>query len=304
MRIIVTGGAGYIGTHLIEELLKRNYQVLCVDNLSNSSAKKIKRFLNHENFSFLKKHCCSLDKKDTIFDGVDAIFHLASNCDPEKSVEKGPDYDLSNTFLSTFHMLEIARMHKIKDFIFASSSTIYGDANVKLTENYGPCIPVSHYGAGKLASEAFINSYAENFDMRTYIIRFPNVCGNKMTHGVITNLIKQMKDKSEKLKIYGTGVQSKPYIHVNELIEAIMFIWFNSARRKNIYNVGPETQTMLIDIAKWVMQEYKEVDIEYVPTYVGDISKYEFNIEKLRKLGFNVKLSSDDAVRRAIKENL
>jgi len=300
MKVIVTGGCGYVGSHLIEDLFNRDYTII---NIDNGTPKNIKKYLSNERFHYLNENISELNESYKVFKDCDAIFHLASNADPECSIN-GSETDINNNFMLTIKMLEIARVNKIKDFIFASSSAVYGNSNHLLSENMGPLIPASHYGAGKLASEAFICSYAENYGIRAHILRFSNICGGRMTHGVIHKFIKSLKEKNHKLEIYGDGKQCKPYIHVSELIQAIIYIWMNTANKVNIYNIAPDTQTTLNDIAKWAMQEFGDTEIKYVPTYIGDILKYQFNTEKLKKLGFEVKMTSDEAVKKAIKELL
>jgi len=304
LKVICTGAAGFIGSHLVDALLAQDYEVIGIDNFSKGTENNIKH-IKSDKFQLIAKDIKTLP--DSIFEGVDAIFHIASNADTFKSIEDS-SFDLNETFLSTFYMLEIARVNKIKNFIFSSSSTVYGDhGNMSLLESSGPLLPLSHYGAAKLASEAFISSFAENYGMHTLIIRFPNVIGPRMTHGALWNFIRQLKENPKKLEVLGDGSQCKPYIHVKDLIDAIIFLWFNSAKKVNVFNVAPydKSKTKLKDMAEWVAKEFNCNNIQYGanPTgYVGDINTFSFNVDKLQKLGFIVDRSSDDAVRKTIKE--
>ena len=301
MKVIVTGCSGFIGSHLVENLLNRKYEVIGIDKSSN---KRIEKLLGNK---FIKKNILKLAFPESdIFKDTDAIFHLASNSDTMNSTE-GSKLDIDDTFKTTIEMLNIAEVFNIKQFVYASSSTIYGNTGTyAVTENWGPLKPVSHYGAAKLASEAFISSYAENNEMRTWILRFPNVVGPHMTHGAIYNFIKQLK-KEKKLDVLGNGTQTKPYIYVKDLIDAILYIWMNSAMKVNVYNIAPTngTSTKLKDIAEWCAKEFNCYNISYGTEpigYKGDINTYRFNTEKLEKLGFTISLSSDDAVKKAIRE--
>jgi len=310
MKVIVTGHAGFIGSHLCDDLLKRDYEVIGIDNFSNGKEKNIKHLHKNKNFTSIKGDIMKRlpGEEEKIFENVDAIFHFAANSDIQKS-SKDPSIDFRNTFHITVQMLDYCRKYNIKNFIFSSTSAIYGDTNnMKVPENHGPLIPQSHYGAAKLSAEAFISSYAENFGIKSWIIRFPNVCGSRMTHGAIYDFIKQLqsqKDLVKNLNVLGDGKQCKPYIHVSELINAIIYIWLSSARKVNIYNVAPETQTTVADIAKWCGDAFGEVNIKFEDKpigWTGDIAKFQYNTSRLQKLGFELKMTSDEAVKTSIHE--
>ena len=176
MKTLITGGAGFIGNHLADLLLSKNYQVVAVDNLSLGRMENINHLANNKNFQFIKEDLLNFDKLKEVFEigNFDLVFHLAANSDIQNSA-KNPRIDLDNTFTTTWNSLECCRLFHVDKFVFASTSAIYGDATEELTEDFAPLFPVSYYGAGKLASEAFISAYSYMNDIQTWIVRFPNV---------------------------------------------------------------------------------------------------------------------------------
>ena len=196
MNILVTGGAGFIGSHLCDALIEeRDANIVVVDNLSLGRKENIQHLFARRNFAF---HTIDIAKEEgklsDIFknNAFDVVFHLAANSDIGQSFHN-PYRDMDNTFLTTFQLLNQMRIHKVSQIVFASTSAIYGDVSQELTEEYGPLFPVSHYGAGKLASEGFISSFTENYSLQSWIVRFPNVVGERATHGIIFDFLKKNK---------------------------------------------------------------------------------------------------------------
>ena len=306
MNILVTGGAGFIGSHLVDLLLEKGHFVVALDNLSLGKIENIKHNFNNNNFVFFK---CDLLKKSAIKEifekySFDVVFHLAANSDIAKSHES-PEIDLNNTFLSTYSVLDVMRRYNVKEIVFASTSAIYGETWGKIDENFGPLFPVSHYGAAKLASEAFISSFAENYGFKAWIIRFPNVVGERATHGVIFDFINKLKKNPAKLEILGDGNQNKPYLYVKDLVEALVYIWEKTDDKINYFNVGVDSRTTVKTIAKIVCEEMG-LTPELVYTggdrgWIGDVPEFNYSLEKVHSLGWKAKRSSDEAVRLAVK---
>jgi UDP-glucose 4-epimerase len=311
MNILITGGAGFIGSHLCDYLLTdAQNSVTIVDNLSLGRVENIEHLLDNKQFNFVE---LDIVKNGNLLNEVfqkgtfDVVFHLAANSDIAQS-HANPSIDLNNTFLTTFHILEQMRIHEVKQLIFASTSAIYGDTPEKLNENYGPLFPVSHYGAGKLASEAFISSFAENYGIQSWIIRFPNVVGERTTHGILFDFFKKVKANTGDLEVLGNGEQNKPYVYVKDLVEAILFVWQNTKDKLNYFNVGVDSQTKVRDIAKIVLEEMGEQrEIKYTGGsrgWIGDVPFFSYSLDKIHSLGWKAKNTSDDAVRIAVRENL
>jgi UDP-glucose 4-epimerase len=305
-KILVTGAAGFIGSHLCEKLVE-NYEVLGIDNLSLGNLKNIGSFLDNKNFQFFEIDILNRDMIEPTFRfyHYDTIFHLAANSD----ISKGdPRIDIDNTFNTTLVLLEQCRKHNIKEFVFASSSAIYGETEQLLTEDFGPLNPVSHYGAAKLASEAFVNSYCTNYGIKSWICRFPNVCGERATHGVILDFMEKIRKNPLQLDVLGDGNQIKPYIYVKELVDAMLFIWENAGEMLNIYNIGVNTRTTVREIAEMVVEEmgkYILIHYEFKDRgWMGDVPQFNFSTKKLKTLGWSPLLTSNEAVATAIRRML
>ena len=212
MKILITGGAGFIGSHLADFLISKKHEVVAVDNFLLGRQNNIAHLMDNMNFKFIKENLLNINELKEIFqeNDFDVVFHLAANSDIQNSA-KNPQIDLDNTFMTTWNTLECCRLFNVNNFVFASSSAIYGDVQEKLTENFGPLFPISYYGAGKLASEAFVSAYAYMNDIQAWIIRFPNVVGERATHGVIYDFIKKLRNNPKELEILGDRSQKKPY---------------------------------------------------------------------------------------------
>jgi len=306
MNILITGGAGFIGSHLAEYLLTINEnQVVVVDNLSLGREKNIQHLISNQNFIFCKGDILNNEFITDVFKNYsfDIVFHLAANSDISKS-HSYPEIDLNNTFQTTFQILHHMKMYDVKRIVFASSSAIYGNTDSLITENHGPLCPLSHYGAGKLASEGFISSFAENYGIKAWIARFPNVVGERATHGVIYDFINKLINNEKTLEVLGDGNQTKPYLYVKDLIRALDSIYKNSKDQINIFNIGVETTTKVSEIASMVIEEmnltpeiiYKGGSIGWI----GDVPKFQYNLDKIHSLGWKPLFTSNEAVRLSI----
>ena len=238
MKYLATGGAGFIGSHLVDYLMIENYEVVVVDNLILGKKENIAHHLNDYRFRFYKEDILDLKEMESIFseEKFDAVFHMAANSDIQKGAVN-PDIDFDLTFRTTFNVLKCMQKYNVKKIVFASSSAIYGETSVLLNEDYGPLQPVSTYGASKLASEGFITAFCENFDMEAWIIRFPNVVGERYTHGVIYDFIKKLEKDPTKIEVLGAGEQNKPYLYVKDLVEGMLFCWKNAKDKINVFNL-------------------------------------------------------------------
>ncbi len=310
MKALITGGAGFIGSHLADLLISKDYSVIAVDNLSLGTIDNMHHLTHHKKFKFIKEDLLHLDRLKDIFqkNKFDTVFHLAANSDIAESAGN-PGTDLENTFMTTWNTLECCRLFHVKKFVFASTSAVYGNATRTLSEEAGTFSPVSYYGAGKLASEGFISAYSSMSDIQSWIIRFPNVAGERMTHGIIYDFIKKLKSNPKRLVVLGDGNQKKPYIYVKDLVEAMFFIYQTSKEKLNHYNVGVKDQTSVTEIAKIVCDEMrlKNVKLKYTggsTGWKGDVPHYKYDLKKLNALGWRAKYSSAEAVRLAVRSVL
>lgn len=306
MKILVTGGAGFIASHLCDYLLAGNHRVVVVDNLCLGKKENIKHNLKNKNFKFYKADVNNKVSMRRIFnkDKFDIVFHLAANSDIAISRDN-PSIDFTRTFLTTYSILNLMREYNVKKIVFASTSAIYGETTELLSENYGPLVPVSHYGAAKLSSESFIDSFVNNYDMQAWIVRFPNVVGERATHGVIFDFINKLRKNPQVLEVLGDGQQYKPYLYVKDLIEAIIFVWEKTNAKVNIYNIGVDSRTKVKDIARMVVEQMKlNAQIKYTGGdrgWIGDVPEFKYDLSKINALGWKAQISSDEAVLKSIK---
>ena len=313
---IVVGGAGFIGNNLVKTLLKK-YKVFIIDNLSNSHNENLKELIRNPQCFFInadvsvKDECekaieSCLEKNENISEYK--IWHLAANSNIPSGI-KDVNIDFKDTFLTTFNLLEACKIFNLKNFYFASSSAIYGDhGDTTIHENLGPLKPISNYGAMKLASEAVCFS-SKTFLENLIIFRFPNVVGAPATHGVIFDFINKLILNPNTLDVLGDGTQQKAYLHVSDLIDAMIFLVNKSETEiiDDIYNIGPNKDMITVkEIAEQVIEEISnKAEIKYGignKGWVGDVPKFLYDTYKINKEGWTPKLNSKQAINLAIKE--
>ena len=309
MNILVTGGAGFIGSHLDDALIARGHQLTIVDNLVLGRKENIEHLIGYPSFRFIEVDLLDMPKMREIFaEGkFDMVYHLAANSDIQKG-GKDPMVDYNLTFNTTFNVLQLLKEFEIKKFFFASTSAIYGETYDVLNEDYGPLKPVSNYGAGKLASEAFISAFSSTYGIQTWITRFPNVVGERFTHGVIYDFIKKLRNNPEELEVLGNGEQCKPYVYVKDLVEAILYVIDNASERYNVYMIGSDSRTKVKEIAVMVIEEMGlNAKIRYTGGdrgWVGDVPEFRYDLTKVNSLGWVAPHNSNDSVRLAIQKAL
>ncbi len=309
MNILVTGGAGFIGSHICKRLVSDGHRVVVIDNLSNSTKKSFDGLYDNPNFTFYEFDVNNTIKLRRVFDKhpFDMVFHFAANADTARG-EESPHEDIENTLFTTLDILEMMRIYEIKKFFFASSSTVYGNADERIQEHRSIMRPISHYGAGKLACEAFVSSFSNLHNFQVWIARFCNAVGPNMTQGVIPDLIRKLKQRPEKLDVYGDGTQTKPFIYIDDLVDGVMCLLKNTNEAYNAYLVGVDSNVTVERIAQIVMDEMDyHVPINYTGDYKGckgDVHKYSYDITRLRMFGWVPKYTAEEAIRKAVKLNL
>lgn len=309
MNILVTGGAGFIGSHICKRLIAEGHHVVVIDNLSNGRFEHLTGLETHSQFVFYGFDVNNTIRLRRVFDKhpFDMVFHFAANADTARG-EESPHEDIENTLFTTLNILEMMRIYDIKKFFFASSSTVYGNADERLQEHRSIMRPISHYGAGKLASEAFVSSFSHLHDFQVWIARFCNAVGPNMTHGVIPDLIRKLKAKPAELEVYGDGTQTKPFIYIDDLVDGVMWMLNHTNEDYNAYLVGVQSNVTVAQIAQIIMDEVGvHVPIHYGGKYKGwkgDVHKYSYDVTRLRMLGWVPKYSAEEAVRKAVKDTL
>lgn len=306
MKVLVTGGAGFIGSHLCDALIESDHEVVAVDNLSLGRERNLRQLEGNTHFRFVRGNVLDAPLLTSLVSdaGIDCIFHMAANSDIARS-HASPSIDLDNSFLTTFSMLEVMRAAGVKKIVFASTSAIYGESDDEVGESHGPLAPISHYGAAKLASEAFISSYGENYGIQSWITRFPNVVGPRGTHGAVYDFVQKLRETPHRLVVKGDGTQEKPYLTVLDLVAAMLLVWRSTNERMNIFNVGAPTRSTVADIARIVVEEGPgSAEIVYTGGdrgWIGDVPRFAYDFSKITALGWAPSMTSDEAIRVAAR---
>src|SRR6516164_1358811 len=294
-RVLLTGGAGFIGSHVLDLLAPTGIQFTVYDNLTHGKLEYIEGHLSRPNVTFVKADIMDLDRLVAATRGHALVWHLAANTDIINSHNQ-PSRDLEDCAVGTFNAVEAMRRTGVCDIIFASSGAVYGNicAEQSVTEEVGPLLPVSTYGAGKIASEAFISSFCHVYGLRGWMYRFGNVIGARMTHGVIYDFLDRLQRDPTQLLVRGDGRQEKNYFLVEECIDGMLYgychIPMNDDNPCGVFNLGTPTVSKVIDIARIIVEEMglqnARIHIEGTRrAWPGDQPRVHFQVEKLAQLG-------------------
>ena len=308
MKALVAGGAGFIGSHLIDALLEQGHDVVCVDNFFIGTKENIAHLRGNAHFKFYERDLCDLEALDGIFaaENIEYVYHLAANSDIQASAND-PKIEYKNTYTTTFNLLECMRRHQVKKLFFASTSAVYGEKmGAQVSEDTPSLQPVSYYGAAKLGSEALISAYSYMNDLQVLIFRFPNVIGPRLTHGVIFDFVKRLKADPSHLRILGDGTQSKPYMHVYDLVGGILR-FCDVPNGIALYNIGVETQTSVTKIAEIVCEKMGISGIPFEYTggrggWKGDVPVFAYDLTKIHNAGWSASYTSDEAVAHTVEQ--
>jgi UDP-glucose 4-epimerase len=305
----VTGGAGFIGSHLCERLLKEGNRVTAFDNLVSGSKENIKHLIGQKSFQFIENDMLNVTALNESMKGHDIVWHLGANTDIP-SGNKITCLDMKNCTIATHNVLEAMRANRINKVLFSSSACVYGDGGSEaLSESFGPLLPINLYGAAKLACEGLMSAYSHLFGFKVWMFRFGNVVGGKMSHGVTSDFIGKLKKNPTELEILGDGKQEKPYFLVEDCIEGMMCAFHNSKEQCDVFNLGTETFSTVTGIARIVCEEMglKEVEFKYTGGkrgWPGDAPVIHFDVSKIKDLGWQASHTSNEAVRLATRRLL
>ncbi len=301
-RIFITGGAGFIGSNIVERLENDN-EITVYDNLSTGK----KEWIDGKRVNFVLGDILDFENLKKYMKGHDIVIHLAANPDV-KLGEKNNKIDLDINFIGTYNVLESMRINDINGILFSSSSTVYGEAPVPTPETFGPTKPISFYGASKLAAESYISVFSAMYGIRGVSFRFANVIGRHGNHGVIYDFIKKLMKNRNSLEVLGDGTQTKSYIHVEDCIDGITYL-YEKVRGYEVFNLGTDGSTNVMDIAKMVVSLLNLKNVKIYTTggkdgrgWAGDIKVMLLSIEKAKSYGWYPKYNSDEAVKKAIME--
>ncbi len=305
MKILVTGGAGFIGSHLVDYLLVDGHKVKVYDNLSGGNFDFLKHNIKNKNFTFVKADLADLKKLKKETKGIEMVYHLAANSDISKGITD-PSIDFEQTTHHTFNLLQAMKENVIKKIFFTSGSGIYGDVGSTYTkESFGPLIPVSMYGATKLSAEAMIYAFSNFFDIQVWVLRPANIIGPRLTHGVVFDFIKRLRKDPKRLQILGDGKQSKSYLYVLDVIKAIDLVTRKAKKKINIFNIASNSFITVNSIADIIT---KEMNIKPKRSWTGgkigwkgDVAKVRINNSQITKLAWKPKYNSRQAVQKTVR---
>jgi UDP-glucose 4-epimerase len=311
-KILVTGNAGFIGSHLVEELLRKGNHVVGLDNLSAGKRSFMDKVKMDERFRFIEGDLLTEDLGKVLRE-VDMVFHFAANPDVRLGASNTRVHFEQN-IEATYRLLEECARNDVNDIVFPSTSTVYGEATIIPTpEDYGPQIPISIYGASKLACEALISSYCHTFEMNAVVYRFANVVGPRSTHNVLHDFIRKLREQPDYLEILGRDPGThKSYVHVSDCIKGMVVGIERAKEQVEIFNIGSRDRLSVRKIADIVTQEMGLKEVNYHWTggvkggrgWIGDVKDMLLSIEKLEKMGWSPRMNSETALHQAVREIL
>lgn len=306
-KYLVTGGAGFIGSHFVDELLNRGHHVTVIDNLCSGTTSHIQHHEHNSKFSFFNVNVEDTNQICKYFSGVDTVIHLASNPDISRAAID-PRIDFNQGTVLTESVAEASRLTGVKRILYASGSGVYGDAGIRILEETSPLTPISTYGASKLAGESLLAAYSYMFGITTRAFRFANVVGSRQTHGVGFDFMRRLKANPKELLILGNGLQSKSYIDVADVVEAVLLAETYGESVYDVYNVSTSDHVTVNEIASSAMEVLGLNPTEVSITYSGgdrgwkaDVPIVRIASEKIRKIGWSPTLSSKEAIKKSLR---
>lgn len=306
-KVLIVGGAGFIGSNLVKDLLKKDERIVIVDNLKNGNLNFIQGLKKSDNIKLLKQDIKNWKEYKKELEGIDTIIHLASNADISLA-ESNPSIDFYEGAEITQAVADLGRHIKAKQIIYASGSGVYGDrANFEFRENQISTLLISPYAASKLYGESILNSYGYLFGINIISLRFANVVGPNQTHGIGLDLLLKLKKDNKVLKVLGDGTQKKNYIYVDDIIGAIDFLRKKNLKGNHVFNVCTEDLISVFEIVNIALNvsniKYSEIKIDYGISnrgWKGDVPYIKMSNVKLRSLGWRPKLETVEAVTIAL----
>ena len=307
MKIVVTGGAGFIGSNLVDRLMENRHAVMVLDNLSGGRRDFIAHHFGSKNFKFIEMDVRDEDRlKQVLHPKIDLVFHLAANDDIARGVED-PSLDFEHSIVATFSLLQAMKHHGIRNLVYTSGSGVYGDRGPTYSsESFGPLEPVSMYGAAKAGAEALVSAFAHLFDLQAWIVRPANIIGPRATHGVVFDFVKRLTRDPTELRILGDGKQSKTYLHVNDVIDALLLVQKKARGRVNFFNLSSNSFVTVNQIADEVVKAMGLKGVRFRRTggkigWRGDVAVVRLRNTRLHRLGWRAKYNSREAVRATIE---
>jgi UDP-glucose 4-epimerase len=305
MKAFVSGGAGFIASHIVDKLIEENHEVTIYDNFSTGHETFIKHHLVNPKVNLVKADVLDLDKLKQSMKNADFVFHFQANADVRGGIVNN-FVDIEQNTICTYNILEAMRVNNVKNIAFSSSATVYGEPELFPTpENY-PLIQTSTYGASKVSGESLIEAFTEYYNFKCWIFRFVSFIGERYTHGVIFDFMKKLFNNPDELEILGDGNQKKSYLHVNDGVDAIFYAIRNAKEIKNIFNLGHNDYINVVKVADIIAEEMNLQKVKYRFTggergWKGDSPFVLLDTAKIKKLGWLPKISIEEGIKRTVK---
>ncbi|MHA1409113.1 MAG: SDR family NAD(P)-dependent oxidoreductase [Candidatus Odinarchaeia archaeon] len=305
-KVLVTGGAGFIGSHLVDRLLQRGDHIVIIDNLSSPTNKYYKRFLENTQIEFINGDIRHFSDVLKACEDVEQIFHLAA--DPRVDLSsKRPIENFEVNVIGTLNVMEAARQTGVKTIFFASSGgTVYGETEKIPTSEETPLKPISCYGASKACGEMYLSAYSATYNINSISLRFANVFGPRSNHGVMFDFYNKLKKNPNELLILGDGAQQKSYIYIDDCVDAILFIEKAGINGFECFNIGSEEWITVNEIAKLIVEKLNIKNVKFKYTggkkgWVGDVPKMMLDISKIKRIGWKPQISFKEGLHRFIE---
>jgi UDP-glucose 4-epimerase len=310
LRVLVTGGAGFIGSHIVDRLVRDGCRVRVVDDLSSGRVENIKHHLESNSVELIVGDLKDPQIALRAVEGVDVVFHFAAN--PEVRVSTtNPEVHFNENIVATFNLLEAMRRKNVKELVFASSSSVYGEPEEIPVDENAPIRPVSVYGASKTACEALIHAYSKLYGIKAVVLRYANVIGPRLRHGVVWDFINKLLKNPTELEILGDGKQVRSYIYIDDAVEATIVAWRKTETSYEIYNIASEDWITVDEVAEEIIKTMGLNNVKkiYKPVlhgigWLGDVKRIALKTDKIKKLGFKPIMSSREAVRTTVRKLL
>jgi UDP-glucose 4-epimerase len=301
-RAFVTGGAGFIGSHVVDAVLAHDASVVIYDNFSTGRREFLPK---GDGVQVVEADVSDLPSLTKAMRDCDIVFHFQANADVRGGIEKNR-LDLEQNTIATWNVLEAMRVNKVAQIALASSSAVYGEPDIFPTPETAPLVQTSLYGASKLAAEAMTEAYCEYYNMRCFIFRFVSWIGERYSHGVIFDFMKKLSKDPTKLFILGNGQQRKSYLYVKDGVSGIMAAVHKSTGIKNIYNLGHDEHITVVEVAKILFDElgYRNVQLEFegsVRGWIGDSPLVHLDTSKIKNLAWKPQTNIEEGIRRTIR---
>ena len=306
MNIVVSGGAGFIGSTLVDRLMASGHSVTVIDNLSGGDQSFLAHHRDSPRFRLVVEDVRRTGQLIAAMGPeIDLVFHLAANADIARGVED-PTLDFEHSIVATFSILQAMRHHGIKKIFYTSGSGVYGDRGLTyFAESSGPLEPVSMYGASKLGAEGLVSAFTHLYDMQAWILRPANIIGPRATHGVVFDFMRRLKKDPTQLRILGDGKQSKAYLHVDDVIDAFLLVQRKAKGQINFFNLSSTSFITVNGIADLVIQGMGLSKVKRTHTagkigWKGDVPVIRLRNTRIAKLGWRAKYTSAAAVKATI----